>query len=71
MTHIDAESVERLKVRYRRANRTERSAIPDEFVKTTGRHHKYAIGVLGGKRGRKHGPVRMLSQALLWDIDEL
>lgn len=50
MTRIDDKFLKLLRKRYRKASRRERSAILDEFEKTTGCHRKYAIGVLGGKR---------------------
>jgi len=47
-----------LKQRYRRANRTERSAILDEFVQTSGYHRKYAIAILRGRQQPHRGPIR-------------
>ena len=35
-----------LRARYAKANRQERSVILDEFIKTTGYHRKYAVGLL-------------------------
>jgi len=47
-----------LKHRYRQANRTERGAILDEFVRTSGYHRKYAIAILRGRRLPHRGPIR-------------
>jgi len=47
-----------LKKRYRQANRTERSAILDEFVQTSGYHRKYAIAMLRGRQQPHRGPIR-------------
>ncbi len=55
MTRIDDKYLRLLRKRYREASRKERSAILDEFEKTTGCHRKYAIGVLRGKRRRAKG----------------
>jgi len=43
MSRRDEEYLELLRERYRKASRKERSAILDEFGKTTGYHRKYAI----------------------------
>ena len=64
MTRIDDEYVKLLTKRYRQASRKECSSILDEFVKTTGCHRKYAIGVLGGKRRRSKGPARRRRRAV-------
>ncbi len=47
-----------LKHRYHQANRTERSAILDEFVRTSGYHRKYAIAILRGRQQPHRGPIR-------------
>jgi len=47
-----------LRARYRRARKKERSAILDEYVRTTGCHCKHAIAVLRGKRKRGERPIR-------------
>lgn len=52
MSQTDAKYLARLRERYREASKKERSAMLDEYVKTTGYHRKYAIGVLRGKRKR-------------------
>ena len=67
MSQADEKYLARLRTRYRRANRKERSAILDEYVKTTGYHRKYAIGVLNGKRKRAQHPVRRPRGAIYGD----
>lgn len=47
-----------LKQRYHQATKKERSAILNEFVKTTGYHRKHAIALLGGKRRHRTGAIR-------------
>jgi hypothetical protein len=46
MGQMDDKYLDLLRARYRRASKKERSVILDEYVKTTGCHRKYAIGVL-------------------------
>jgi len=58
MSRTDDKYLKQLQARYRQANRRERSAILDEFVKTTGYHRKHAIAVLNGRRERVQGPIR-------------
>ncbi len=58
MSRPDEKYVEQLKKRYRKAGKKEKSAILDEFVKTTGSHRKHATAVLNGRRKRKQGPIR-------------
>jgi len=58
MSQTDENYLARLRARYRKASKKERSAILDEYVKTTGCHRKYAIGVLRGKRRQAKGPIR-------------
>ena len=58
MSRTDDKYLRRLQVRYRKASRKERTAILDEFVKTTGYHRKHAIAVLNGRRERVQGPIR-------------
>ena len=45
-------------VRYARASRSEKSRILDEFVRTTGYHRKYAMGVLRHPPALRAGPIR-------------
>jgi len=47
LRHPDDTYLDMLRARYSKADRKGRSAILDEYVKTTGCHRKYAIGVLG------------------------
>lgn len=58
MSRTDDKYLKQLQARYRKASKKERSAILDEFVKTTGYHRKHAIGVLNGRRARVQGPIR-------------
>jgi hypothetical protein len=58
MRHSDEKYLARLQARYRKASKKERSAMLNEFVKTTGYNRKYAIDVLNGKRKRAKGPIR-------------
>ena len=58
MSPADAAYLARLRARYRRARKKERSAILDEYVRTTGCHRKHAIAVLRGKRKRGERPIR-------------
>jgi hypothetical protein len=58
MSRPDEKYVEQLKKRYRKARKKEKSAILDEFVKTTDCHRKHATAVLNGRRERKQGPIR-------------
>ena len=47
-----------LKRRYARASKKERTAILDEFVKTSGYHRKHATALLLGHRVHRRGPIR-------------
>jgi hypothetical protein len=58
MGRTDDKYLRQLQARYRKARRKERSAILDEFVKTTGYHRKHAIAVLNGRREGVAGPIR-------------
>jgi transposase InsO family protein len=58
MSQLDEKYLARLRERYRKASKKERSAILDEYVKTTQCHRKHAIAVLRGKRKRVKGPIR-------------
>lgn len=57
MGRIDDKYLELLKARYRKASKKERTAVLDEFVRTTGYNRKYAIGLLGGQRKRGGRPI--------------
>ena len=67
MRHPDDMYLDLLRSRYRKASKKERSAILDEYVKTTGQNRKYAIGVLGRKRRTAKPPVRRPRQAIYGD----
>ncbi len=67
MRRTDERYIAQLITRYSEASKKERSGILDEFVKTTGYHRKYAIGVLGGKRKRSKQPIRRPRRALYGD----
>ena len=67
MSATDEKYLARLRARYGKASKKERGAILDEYVKTTGYHRKYAIGVLRGKRKRAKGPIRRPRRALYGD----
>jgi hypothetical protein len=67
MGQTDDQYLALLKARYRKAGKKERSAILDEYVRTTGHHRKYAIGVLSGKRKRAKRPVRCPRRTIYGD----
>lgn len=50
MGQVDDKYLELLRARYRAADKKEKGAILDEFVKTTGYHRKHAIALLNGTR---------------------
>lgn len=58
MSRNDDKYLKKLRSRYRKAKRKERTSIPDEFVKTTCYHRKYAAVLLNGKRERVQGAIR-------------
>jgi hypothetical protein len=58
MSRTDDKYLKQLQIRYRKASKKERTAILDEFVKTTGYHRKHATAVLNGRRDRVQGPIR-------------
>lgn len=58
MSQTDDQYLKQLQRRYRKASKKERTAILDEFVKTTGYHRKHATAVLNGRRERVPGPIR-------------
>jgi hypothetical protein len=58
MRQPDEKYLARLQARYSKASKKERSAMLNEFVKTTSYNRKYAIDVLNGKRKRVKGPIR-------------
>ena len=58
MSRTDDKYLKQLQKRYRKASKKERTAILDEFVKTTGYHRKHATAVLNGRRERVEGQIR-------------
>jgi hypothetical protein len=58
MSRSEEKYIKQLKKRYRKGRKKEKSAILDEFVKTTGYHRKHATAVLNGRRERVQGPIR-------------
>jgi hypothetical protein len=64
MGRRDEEYLRLLKERYRKASRKERSAILDEFVKTTSYHRKYATALLNGRQQRSQRPIRRPRRAI-------
>ena len=58
MSRTDDKYLKQLRSRYRKARKKERTAILDEFVKTTGYHRKHATAVLNGRRARAQGPIK-------------
>ena len=64
MRPIDDKYLNLLRTRYRQASKKEKSAILDEYVKTTGQNRKYAIGVLTGKRRTGKRPARRPRRAI-------
>ena len=63
MSRRDEDYLELLRERHRKASRKERSAILDEFVKTTGYHRKYAIALLNGRQQRSQGATKQTPTA--------
>jgi hypothetical protein len=64
MRPIDDKYLNLLRARYRQASKKEKTAILDEYVKTTGQNRKYAIGVLTGKRRTGKRPTRRPRRAI-------
>lgn len=58
MSRTDDTYLKQLRARYRKASKTEKGRILDEFVKTTGYHRKHATAVLNGRREHVQGPIR-------------
>jgi len=69
MKQNDDQYLELLRSRYRRASKKEKTVILDEYVKTTGRNRKYAIGVLTGQRRTGQHPTRRPRGAIYGDED--
>jgi hypothetical protein len=72
------EYLETIRPRYRKANKTEKQKILDEFVAVTGFHRKYAVRVLNSpgvkERRKKPGPRRIYAGEVvtaleyIWEI---
>jgi hypothetical protein len=60
----DDKYIDQLRARYRKASKKERTAILDEYVKTTGYHRKHATRVLAGTQARSDGPRRRARQRI-------
>jgi hypothetical protein len=67
MRHPDDTYLDLLRTRYRQASKKEKTAILDEYVKTTGQNRKYAIGVLRSKRRMGKHPIRRPRRAIYGD----
>jgi hypothetical protein len=67
MKPIDDKYLNLLRARYRQASKKEKTAILDEYVKTTGQNRKYAIGVLTGKRRTGKRPIHRPRRAIYGD----
>ena len=61
--------LDQLRARYREASKKERTAILDEYVKTTGYHRKHATRVLGGPQAGSDDPVRR-SRKRIYGVEE-
>jgi hypothetical protein len=64
MSRTDEKYLSLLRTRYRKASKKEKSAILDEFVKTTGYHRKHATALLNGKRTHVQHSVRRPRRAV-------
>ena len=64
MSRTDEKYLDLLRRRYRDASKKEKSAILDEFVKTTGYHRKHAIALLTGKRKHVEHVIRHPRRAI-------
>ena len=67
MSQIDDKYLNLLRSRYRQASKKGKTAILDEYVKTTGQNRKYAIGVLKGKRRTGKHAIRRPRRAIYGD----
>lgn len=64
MGRVDDKYLDLLRDRYRAACKRERTAILDEFVKTTGYHRKHATALLNGKRRHVKHTIRRPRRAV-------
>ncbi len=69
MRQTDEKYLAKLRKRYGKASKKERSLMLDEFVKTTGYNRKYASAILSGKQKRAKGPVRRLRKVQYGDVE--
>jgi len=67
MRQMDDKYLDLLRARYRQASKKEKTAILDEYVKTTGQNRKYAIGVLTSKRRTGKRPIRRPRRTIYGD----
>ena len=67
MRRTDEKYLDLLRARYGDASKKEKSAILDEFVKTTGYHRKHAIGLLNGTRRHVTHVIRHPRRTLYGD----
>jgi hypothetical protein len=64
MKQNDDQYLKQLKSRYRKSTRKEKSAMLDEYVKTTGHNRKYASSLLSGRRITGRRPIRRPRRAM-------
>ena len=69
MKQSDDRYLKQLKARYGRATKKEKTAILDEYVKTTGRNRSYASGILSGRRRTGRRPICRPRRAIYGDED--
>jgi len=65
----DDRYLKQLRARYNRATKTEKTAILDEYVKTTGQNRSYASGLLSGRRRTGQRPICRPRRAVYGDED--
>lgn len=65
----DDRYLKQLRARYGQATKKEKTAILDEYVKTTGRNRNYASGVLSGRRRTGQRPICRPGRAVYGDED--
>jgi len=69
MSQLDDKYLSLLRSRYRQAGKKEKTAILDEYVRTTGQNRKYAIGVLRRKRRIGKRPIRRPRRVVYGDAE--
>jgi len=65
----DDRYLKQLRARYNRATKKEKTAILDEYVKTTGQNRSYASGLLSGRRRTGQRPICRPRRAVYGDED--